>query len=439
MFLRSSIPAMRAAVEVGVRFTADSSADLTGIRFYKASTNTGTHVGHLWTTSGQLLATATFPGETASGWQQGYFSSPVLLNAGTVYVASYFAPNGHYSASGGYFAATGVDRPPLHALADGVSGSDGIYTYGTSGGFPSSSFNSTNYWVDVLYAAQPYTISGTISGAGGAGATVTLSGTSQATVTADASGNFTFANVFGGNYSITPSQTGYVFVPGSQNVSDLSEQRDRSELQLCRRCVLATPCGSLPLAPSRVDSGDTASVEVGVKIRADNDGYILGVRFYKAATNSGTHIGNLWSDSGILLATGTFTNESASGWQQLMFTNPVPVVANTTYVVSYLAPVGHYSADSTFFASNGVDTPPLHALQNGVDGGDGVFSYGSVKHVPRQLLQFHQLLGRRDLRGDCDAHDCRHNQRSWSGRYNRSTPGTSERNHNYRRPGQLQL
>ncbi len=370
-----------AAVELGVRFTADSSAYLTGIRFYKASTNTGTHVGHLWTTSGQLLATATFPGETASGWQQGYFSSPVLLNAGTVYVASYFAPNGHYSASGGYFATTGVDRPPLHALANGVSGSDGIYTYGTSGGFPSSSFNSTNYWVDVLYAAQPYTISGTISGAGGAGATVTLSGTSQATTTADASGNFTFANVFGGNYSITPSQTGYVFVPGSQNVSISQSNVTGVNFSVPQMC----PCDTvwpLSAAPTRADSGDTASVEVGVKIRADNDGYILGMRFFKAAANSGTHIGNLWSASGVLLATGTFTNESSSGWQQLMFTNPVPVVANTTYVVSYLAPVGHYSADGAFFASNGVDTPPLHALQNGVDGGDGVFSYGSASTFP---------------------------------------------------------
>jgi Domain of unknown function (DUF4082)/Bacterial Ig domain/Carboxypeptidase regulatory-like domain len=370
-----------AAVELGVRFTVDSSADLTGIRFYKASTNTGTHVGHLWTSSGQLLATATFPGETASGWQQGYFSSPVLLNAGTVYIASYFAPNGHYSASSAYFATAGVDRPPLHALINGVSGTDGIYTYGASGGFPTSSFNATNYWVDVLYAAQPYTISGTISGPGGAGATVTLGGTSQATVTADASGNFTFANVYGGNYSVTPSQTGYIFIPGSQNVSISQGNVTGVNFSTPSMC----PCDTvwpLSAAPTHADSGDTASVEVGVKIRADNDGYILGVRFYKAATNGGTHIGNLWSDSGTLLATGTFTNESASGWQQLIFANPVPVVANTTYVVSYLAPVGHYAADGAFFASNGVDTPPLHALQSGVDGNDGVFSYGSVSTFP---------------------------------------------------------
>jgi hypothetical protein len=369
------------AAELGVRFSADSSAYLTGIRFYKATTNTGTHVGHLWTTTGQLLGTATFPGETASGWQQGYFSSPVLLTAGTVYVASYFAPNGHYSATGNYFAGTGVNRPPLHALADGVSGADGIYTYTTSGAFPSSSFNSTNYWVDVLYAAQPHTISGTISGTGGAGATVALSGTSSATTTTDTSGNFAFTNVFSGNYSVTPTKTGYVFAPGSQNVSISQSDVTGINFSVPQMC----PCNTVwqPSAvPVRVDSGDTQSVELGVKIRADSDGYILGVRFYKATTNTGTHIGNLWTSSGTVLATGTFTNETPSGWQQLIFANPVPVVANTTYVVSYLAPVAHYSADATFFASAGVDAPPLHALQNGVDGNDGVFSYGSVSTFP---------------------------------------------------------
>ena len=38
---------------------------------------------------------------------------------------------------------------------------------------------------------------------------------------------------------------------------------------------------------------------------------------------------------GTLLATGTFSNETASGWQELDFSSPVPVTAGTTYVASY--------------------------------------------------------------------------------------------------------
>ena len=70
---------------------------ITGIRFYKGTTNTGTHVGHLWTRTGTMLAEATFTGETARGWQQVSFASPVDVTAGTTYVASYHAPNGNYA------------------------------------------------------------------------------------------------------------------------------------------------------------------------------------------------------------------------------------------------------------------------------------------------------------------------------------------------------
>ena len=93
------------AVELGVKFTADTNGYITGLRFYKSAANTGTHVAHLWTSTGQLLATATFTSETSSGWQQVNFVSPVAITAGTTYVASYFAPNGHFSLNRNYFGS----------------------------------------------------------------------------------------------------------------------------------------------------------------------------------------------------------------------------------------------------------------------------------------------------------------------------------------------
>ena len=80
--------------------------------------NTGTHVGNLWTSTGTLLATATFTDETASGWQQVNFSTPVQITAGTIYVASYHTNVGHYSDDIGYFAGQGANDGPLHALED---------------------------------------------------------------------------------------------------------------------------------------------------------------------------------------------------------------------------------------------------------------------------------------------------------------------------------
>ena len=87
---------------------------MTGIRFYKAAGNTGTHSGSLWTAGGTRLAQATFQNESASGWQHVTFSSPVAVSANTTYVASYFAPAGHYSVTSGGFSSA-VDNPPLHA------------------------------------------------------------------------------------------------------------------------------------------------------------------------------------------------------------------------------------------------------------------------------------------------------------------------------------
>jgi hypothetical protein len=140
-------------VELGVRLTATSNGYITGIRFFKGVNNTGTHVGNLWSSTGTLLASATFTGETATGWQQVNFSAPVAISANTVYVASYFNPTGDFPVNRSYFASTGVNNPPLSAPMDGGAGaSNGIYMYGSTSKFPTSSYQSSNYWVDIVFS-----------------------------------------------------------------------------------------------------------------------------------------------------------------------------------------------------------------------------------------------------------------------------------------------
>src|SRR5262249_19868290 len=63
-----------------------------------------------------------------------------------------------------YFASSGVTSSPLTALSNGSSGGNGVFLYGSSGGFPNQTFGSSNYWVDVVYLSalppdtQPPTI-----------------------------------------------------------------------------------------------------------------------------------------------------------------------------------------------------------------------------------------------------------------------------------------
>jgi hypothetical protein len=154
-----------ASIEVGVKFKTDTFGYVTGIRFDKAAANTGTHVGNLWTASGQLLASATFAGESGSGWQQVNFTQPVALNTNTTYIASYFAPKGHYSADGAYFYTvpqigqplSHLDSPPLHAIQDTNGVVNGVYSYSGSSTFPALSSNASNYWVDPVFSPQTFT------------------------------------------------------------------------------------------------------------------------------------------------------------------------------------------------------------------------------------------------------------------------------------------
>ena len=146
------------AVNLGVRFVPSVNGFVTGVRFYKAPANTGTHTGTLWSSTGTRLATGTFSGESASGWQTLQFASRIAVTAGTTYVASYRAPNGHYSDDPNYFAVAHVSGP-LTAPA----GTNDVYLYGALG-FPNSVYNSTNYWVDPIFTTGPSGRSGATFG-----------------------------------------------------------------------------------------------------------------------------------------------------------------------------------------------------------------------------------------------------------------------------------
>jgi WD40 repeat protein len=139
------------AVTLGMRFRSSVAGQVTGVRFYKGTGNTGTHTGQLWSNTGTLLGSVTFSGETSSGWQQATFSTPINISANTTYVVSYHAPVGRYSVDRPALVSA-VNNPPLKALADDEDGANGVYRYGASGLFPNTApTTSTNYWVDVIF------------------------------------------------------------------------------------------------------------------------------------------------------------------------------------------------------------------------------------------------------------------------------------------------
>ncbi len=283
-------------LEVGMKVRTKVDGYITGIRFYKDSKNTGTHVGSVWSSTGSLLGQATFTNETAFGWQKANLAAAVPIKANTTYVVSYFSPSGAYSTTDGFFLSDKISGG-LTALANNVDGGNGVYKYGSSG-FPINSNQATNYWVDAEFVEKC-------------------------------------------------------------NCTTIWNSTDK---------------------PANVNVDGGASLEVGVKFRSSSNGFIRGIRFYKGDKNTGTHTASLWNSTGTKLGSINFANETALGWQEAIFPNPIAITANITYVASYHTNK-YFSSTDGFFANaktNGV----LTALSNNTGGGNGVYAYGNGSIFP---------------------------------------------------------
>jgi hypothetical protein len=386
------------AVELGLKFQAATGGKVIGVRFYKGPQNTGTHVGNLWSSAGALLATVTFSGETASGWQQSNFSNPVTLTAGVTYVVSYHTSTGFYSADANYFA-NALTNGQLTAPSGATSGGNGVYAYGSISVFPTNSYNSGNYWVDVAFAAAGALGNQAPAANNDSGFNVSentvLSIPASSLLANDTDPNGFSLSITGvsnpSHGTVTYDSVAQVvtFVPAANYVglagfSYAITNGHGGTASAAVSLTVTVPIMSLFSAsstPGTATVNDPSAVELGVKFQVSTAGKILGVRFYKGPQNTGAHVGNLWTVGGGLLATANFTNETASGWQQVFFATPVTVAAGTTYVASYHTLTGFYSADGSYYASaltNGSLTAPSSASS----GGNGVYAYGSASSLP---------------------------------------------------------
>ena len=384
----------------GVQFQASSSGFITGVRFYKEVDDTGAHTGSLWSSTGTLLASGTFSNETASGWQELDFSAPVPVTAGTTYVASYFSSTGHPADTRSGLASA-VTNGPLTALAGG-----GVYAYGSSNAFPSNTYQASNYWVDVVYSqsagSTPPAVTTVTPSQGSTGNAVSVAPSatfSQAVVPGTVS--FTVVdsggNSVAGTVSFNGAGTVATFTPASSLAASVTYTATVSGAQNASGTAMSGPfswsftTGAVAQCPcsiwqdgtptGAVDSNDPNAQTSGVQFQASSSGFITGVRFYKEVDDTGAHTGSLWSSTGTLLASGTFSNETASGWQELDFSAPVPVTAGTTYVASYFSSTGH-PADTRSGLASAVTNGPLTALAGG-----GVYAYGSSNAFPSNTYQ----------------------------------------------------
>lgn len=366
-------------IEVGVRFTADQSGYINGIKFYKVAGMAGTHTASLWTSNGQQIAQAVFTSESAQGWQQVDFS-PVAIAAGTMYTASVLMADGNYTSQANYFTSD-IINSPLTAPKDGTAydslgnSGQGIYTATATSAYPSSSYNASNYWVDVSYVGSPDQsapqVTATYPASGAQDVKVnanTVSATFNTSmdpgtidqnsfVVKDAAGNPVTGNVSydkqnhvaifdatglwqtSAGYTVTlhggASPNAMKDLQGNPIAVDYSWSFTASAQAMDCPCSLfnrQNPAGS----NSYRNTTNTTGLELGLKVVARQNGYITALRFYKPIINpDATHTGHVWDKNGNLLASVTFTNESDYGWQEASLSTPLAVTKGDLYIISY--------------------------------------------------------------------------------------------------------
>ncbi len=281
------------AYELGTKFTADIAGQVTGIRYWKAASETGSHRGHIWSSTGVPLATVNFTNETPSGWQQALLSAPLSIAAGTTYVVSVNANSFYAETISGLLKS--ITNGDLSTIADGHNG-----VLGAAGIFPIKSLQSSNYFRDVTFVPT-------------------------------------------GGQSIFTNQT-----------------------------------------PALTNQNDHRTYEAGMKFTSDQGGEIAAVRFWKDASETGTHVGHIWAGNGAELGHVTFTSETPSGWETAYLTTPVNISANGIYTVSV-------NINSFYVATqNGLANPITNgSLSTVADGSNGVLStIGTFPSTPFQNTNY---------------------------------------------------
>ena len=380
------------AVELGVKFQSSVAGTVSGIRFYKSSQDTGIHTGELWSSTGTKLATVTFTNETASGWQTATFSSPVTMTPGATYTASYHTNVGHYSNTGNYFTAN-VTSGPLTAPAgrqrrlrlrqhqpvpdEHLSGNELLGRSSCSTPPPGPPTCRRWPWTTPGWprrAIRPLTITAASllandSDPNGDALTITgVNAASHGTVTLNTQNNI---------ITFTPD-AGYIGAAGfSYTISDGRGGTASANVGL----NVTAPVSGVSLftassTPTLTALNDGQPLEVGVKFTSSIAGQITALKFYRSASDTGSDLLDLWTATGTKLASATFTNTAASGWQTVALATPVTIAANTTYIASYHT-TGAYVATDNFFTT-AVTSGTLTAPSTTTAGGNGVYAYGGT-------------------------------------------------------------
>ncbi|HXM40626.1 MAG TPA: hypothetical protein VN924_05205 [Bryobacteraceae bacterium] len=229
--------AVSGSVKAGVTVT------LSGSQSQTTSTNSGGSYAFTVNGGGNYTVTPSLAGYTFTP------PSTSFSNVGANQTANFTSAVAPTDTIGGTVTAGGIGKSGVTVALSGSSSgatttnSSGAYSFtvNTGGNYtvtpsltgytlspPSTTFNdvTSNQTANFTATALPtYTITGTVTVAGGSGlpnVTLQLTGTSSGTATTSSSGAYTLTVYSGGNYTVTPSLASYAFTPASAQFNDVT-------------------------------------------------------------------------------------------------------------------------------------------------------------------------------------------------------------------------
>jgi hypothetical protein len=376
------------SVNIGTYFKANGAPYVRGVTFYKGTGNTGTHVAHLRKVGSSTdLASATFSGETASGWQTVNFSSDVELpdsGFSATYVVWVSMPNGHYAFTN-YGLQNGIGSS-TNDVAYIPAGQSSVYAYTSDDTVVPTNTTYHNYFVAPIVGDDTDPDANTdvtaTNASGGPTVDWTTGNDTNGSITgswsrytellrSDGTNNVVIGSMHGsaqywGGID-TYEQSDVTAVPGttysySMRNTDYCGNTSTSS----SATPITTPSQSLSRLfstdPTTLDSGQTTPVTVGMHWQTDTDGKVWGARIYRAANTAPTQANSngftpalraaLWDGSGNELAHAYLPiGNQQSGWIDVQFPTPVDVDANTDYVIGYYSPNGREVYTNNVFDS----------------------------------------------------------------------------------------
>jgi hypothetical protein len=261
-------------------------------------------------------------------------------------------------------------------LVDGVAQNFAIVT-NQGVAYAAVTLASGTHSVSATYSAGAKIVGAVSPASAAAGATSAVQGGSiSQTIPVASDGTFVAGPYVPGTYTITPSSSGYYFSPWSRTVTlngvDVGGVNFAAQSGVTGETLFTTQVPAIP------GGNDGVNYELGTALQSDVPGYITGVRYWKAAGDTGLHTGKIWSNAGALLTSVPFANETDSGWQQQALATPLAISANTKYIVSVNTAAQFYVATVGGLASQIVNQDLSSIVgNNGVFGSAGAFPNNS--------------------------------------------------------------